>query len=385
MDSAEKKAREVLAARPGKLPVQGLYAGSLPLPYALQGMLSDTALPFVEIDSASSEWLSKIVNVKGPDVRLPTYPFLRLSLADETDVDCVVWKTSSDWSKSPPVRPGACLKVQYAATSLADVHLTVDVGDLQRRQLRWVFVDAETRKQLLAVPFWQRQPDGGRLSLSAFYRNRDESSPFSLAIRALVPTSPPRNAEGLPFVMEWLDAVPRELGTPENTKNRIARIRPAERVWPTEIRNESWKAGYLRAQTSQQPVLINNTLLVLPAQHKIRARWYESFERHSIAGQSLLTATYLSAWPQRPDAMSVTVDRTDFAGKRQWRLILTPDFASPAHERCITSSGYCYFYPRAMQIEGAELIVLGAYNNSNDLYEWVVPLTPEEIASPGSI
>lgn len=405
--SAEKDADRILEKTPGSISVTGLYTGSVDLRWALYGMLVESRLPFVEINTAGSAWL--LSQSKDPAALIPLaeqHPYVRLALGSQGNPACFSWKSSNDdWTANPPVRPRTCLLIQFVDELQSDLALSVDASEVRHRKLRWNLVDRATGNMRLSLPFWVSQVEGQPLFVSATYRVAHENYPFAKVIKKLAPTFVPTGQDGRPYLMTRIDADAIQRSERDVKATAIAAsFRPPTFDWTTAAgggRNERWIEGYDRAETTGLPTMHNNFWLILPQQDLIRPVCIEpggSSRSCTFVHNFLTAAGVLTFWvgpsyrdtsppgPMSPATSShpmyllLTGRRPE--GDLLWYVRIVPAELPESIQLCNDFSKSCAFYPRQATTTSQELIVRGTFRDDptsmrlpRDEFELVVPLS----------
>jgi hypothetical protein len=398
--SAEKEANKILDAFKEQIPVGGLYTGPVNLRGALYGMLVESRLPFIEVDTAGSAWL--LSDVKSPQpliLQAQQHKYIRLALGNQGDGDCVAFGFANDWINAPPVRPGTCVLAAFENELQSDLHLRLDTSEVSKRKLRWEVVDRATGKVRLSIPFWESQTSGKPLRVSATYRAAHETYPFVRVLRKLSPAFVPKGSTGRSFVMNKFEE-PAWAGS-----NSAVDVKGEFRLpivdWGAiqGPKNEYWKEGYERAFASGKPVIINNFLLIIPQNDTVGRACANpggnrcEFANNSVSDIGVLTATYDKAYSE-PEAfrshdraplihdMSIYITARSFSGSALWHVRISPASLPSSHQVCRNFSLGCYFYPEQATTTASELVVLGKFSSDGDAvgnlplneYELVVPL-----------
>lgn len=406
MRSAEKDADRILEKTPGSIPVTGLYTGSVDLRWALYGMLVVSRLQFVEINSAGSGWL--LSQSTEPEALIPLaeqHPYIRLALGSQGDPACLSWKISNDdWTANPPVRPRTCLLIKFVDELQSDLALSVDTSELRHRELRWDLVDRATGNKRLSLPFWQSQIEGKPLNVSAIYRAAHEAQPFSRVIKKLLPTAMPVGQDGRPYSMGWIDNDAiwlSELGV--GTTSISASFRSPAVDWAAvaqDPRNERWLQAYDRAAATGMPVILNNSLLVLPQQDQIRRACiapsrsgFCDFAKNFVSEAGVLTVRDNPAYqdpeflrkpgvPFRAQPLSVTLMGRKPEGALMWFVDITPAELPDSVRQCNDFSLGCYFYPRQATTVNQEVIIRGVFGARHDPTSRQLPRDEFELVVP---
>ncbi len=95
--AANEEANKILAAHTEPIPVNGLYSGSISLRWAMYGLLVESRIPFLEIDTAGSAWL--LSQAKAPQTLIPSaekYKYIRLRLTPSMRKTSFVRRIGSD-------------------------------------------------------------------------------------------------------------------------------------------------------------------------------------------------------------------------------------------------------------------------------------------------
>lgn len=399
-ESAEKEATRILKAHEDQIPTNGLYTGSVNLRWALYGMLVESRLPFIEVNTAGSAWLLSMAKMPAPLIaQAEQHKYIRLSLGKRDDPHCLTWANSSyDWTNKPPVRPGTCVLAVFDDDLQSNIQLNVDASRVSSRKLRWELVDRSTGKVLLSVPFWEPQTEGQPVHVSATYRYADEIDIFASVLRKLSPTLAPQGADGRPFVMNHMDEPRHE---PFKGISTVAgEFRSLELDWsaiPEPRVNETWEEGYQRAVATGQPVIINHTLLVVPKEDMVRSAclapgWCGSANFVSDVG--VLSVRHEAAYLERESVRSpyhgslthqmyVDVQGRTLNGQLLWFVKIEPTALPQPFQRCMDFKLACYFYPKQATTTNQELVIRGVFGAQNyqgepmpkDEYELVVPLS----------
>lgn len=252
--ATHKEATQTLDQFKTTLPVTGLYVGPLDLQHALYGLLVESRIPYVEIDSGASAWLA--ANAADPAQLLGAAgqaKVLRLSLGERQDPACFRWKNeNSDFTLQAPVRPGTCLVAHFGTTPQSSLRLQVNTAKVSKRRLEWQLVEQASNRLLLSIPFWQSQTKGQPLRVAVSYRSRQDDSPWIRMMRKLSP--PPAVAagdtHGQPYLLDWLPEIDRQKEARLKGSMVVGEVREAQLDGTASNRgpaNEAWSSAYQRA------------------------------------------------------------------------------------------------------------------------------------------
>ncbi len=376
--SADKEATKILKNYGEKNTVKGLYVGSLNLQWSLYGMLVESRLPIVEINTAGSAWLlSQVKEPKDAIAQALQHKYIRLALGERGAANCFPWKSDYyDFTTNVPVRPGTCLLVTYEDELASNLRLEVNTENLRHRELRWLVIDSNN-KTLLSVPFWQSQTEGKPLNLSAAYRARDESSIFARVIKTLKSNDPTPEDFANSRVLQWIRNVNSTKDQDIPTLQFQGSFREPMLSWGTPPRwqKESWESAYRQAYSNGMPAILNNSLLLIPRNNSVGiacANRYTACDSdlNVISPAGVLTASYQKAhppwkmWDQvRPgEEMKVYIAGRDLEGNLFWHIGITPREVSAHAQVCGDLNEYCYFYPMNVQLTSDELVILGSFS-----------------------
>jgi hypothetical protein len=384
--AANEEAKKILDAYSEKISVNGLYFDSIYLRFILKELLVAYQIPFVEIDTAGTKWLLSEMRPTAKMINdASNSRFVRLSLGDDTNPDCLEWKyKSDDWTKFIPLRPGACLVAAFENEIHSNLMLRVDASKVSQRELRWELLDSSSNRVLISVPFWESQSEGKPVSALPHI-----SSAFYGIMRKLEPIHVPLNAEQKPYVMTSIKetAAPSERNMDQI--RRVGNVRKPQLAWSDispRAHTESWADAYRRAYRTGAPTLLNAEYLILPREDrfgKVSAEW--GYDLRVVQEYGLLAAAYSKSYSfsnGETTLMNVRVSGRTFTGRMFWNIRIEPDALSGELLACADPANSCDFYPRDIQITDTELVVLGSFGATNhrdiDIkspYEWAVPLS----------
>lgn len=396
---AESEANKILGEFKDQISVQGLYAGSINLRSALYGMLVESRLPFIEINTHGSAWLLSLAKDPKPLLtNAEQHKYIRLSLGKQGAPNCFNW--TENWENQPPVRPGTCLSLTFDDKLQSDVQLSVDVSNIKSRILRWELLDRATGKVHLSVPFWESQTEGQPVRITATYRAAHEDYVFIRTLRKLSPALQPSATSEPPFIMHrFAKRTPEKLDGVVTMIHSEFRAPTLPKLTDADLhKNETWKEGYDRATATGKPVIINNTLLIVPYDDKVGPACAEpdslkcDFAKNFISDIGVLTSNYVPAY-QQPEAMRtrsfapppkhdmyVTVVARGFNGNLLWLAHIQPASFPATFQRCNDFSQGCYFYPTQVNTTSDELVIRGklqdgaSFYAKSDEFELAVPL-----------
>jgi hypothetical protein len=373
--STDARSDKILKALPQPIPVQGLYIGPLHVRYGLQGMLVESQLPMVEIDAAGAAWLLALARDPAPLAALATqHPYIRLTIAPDHHPDCFAFKnTQDDITRFHPVRPGHCMRAAFVDTLQSDLALRVDASRVAHRELSWELLVRASGKLLLRLPFWEYQHKGYPLSVSGTYRTAGETFTFARLIQALQPVDALGRAQKAAGIMTRIDYAARR-DTP-STSTEVAgyfRAIPPERVaMPWRVANESWPDGYARAYATGMPVILNNSIIILPKTDRVGpacvfARRDCSFADTFISGDVIMTTTAASVWntPAMDDispSVGIGVTGRYLDGRLAFDIFIVPATLSAASIGCDAGALTCSFRPDAIERNADQLVVRGRF------------------------
>jgi len=397
--NAESEANKILGAYKDRISVNGLYAGSINLRWAIYGMLVESRLPFIEINTSSSAWLLSLAKDPKPLIKdAEQHKYIRLSLGKQGAPNCFNW--TENWETQPPVRPGTCLLITFDDELQSDVQLSVDVSNVKNRILRWELIDRATSKVHLSVPFWESQTEGQPLRITATYRAAHEDYVFIRTLRRLSPVTQPSTSTERAFIMQrFAKRTPEKIDGVVTVIHSEFRDPTLPKLPDTDLhKNETWKEGYERAIATGKPVIINNTLLIVPNDDKVGPACAEpdnlkcTFAKNFISDIGVLTTNYVPAY-QQPEAMRtrffdpppkhdmyITVVARAFNGNLLWLTRIQPTSFPATFQRCNDFSQGCYFYPTQANTTTDELVIRGKlqdggrFDAKSDELELAVPL-----------
>lgn len=375
-EQAEAEAKRILQAHPGRIPVRGLYMGSLPLEYALFGMLVESRLPFIEIDTIGSNWLLSQAKHPRPLFEMAQRRrHIRLSIGGAGHPDCFEWSSPlDDLSNKPAVRPGRCLRVSFTDTLDSDVALEVDARQVAKRRLQWVLKDRRSGSIHLAVPFWQSQLKGKPLSVSTVYREPHENYIFIRVLRTLAPVGPVDNPDGRAHLLWRMKAPARRIDWPQGVAHpRVTLLAAGAAAGPIEApAGPSWKEAYAEAYASGRPVVVNHHLVVEPRGHRYGPACVDLvfdciYSSTFVAGDSLVS---VKSVPSRAEAtyarlkvpghgMQVYVMSRDLDNRLEWYTTVELETVPDVARACADPSRECRFSVSAALVRANSLILRG--------------------------
>lgn len=392
--SAAEAAREILEAQKHTIPAHGLFTGPLDLRSALYGMLVETRLPLVEIDTAGSAWLLSMAKAPQPLIANALKSrFIRISLGPEGDPNCFEWKSSlDDWVQSPPVRPGTCMLLHFTDELQSDLQLEVDASQATRRRLAWTLSDRPSGRVRLSVPFWQSQTKNAPLRVSVVYRAAHETNTFVDLLHKLAPAHTPTDASGMPWIM---NRISEDLKGEAKyaSMSYFGLVRSPTLDWAAMAASPpsaSWQESYARARTSNKPQIIG-TLLIVPQTDSVGpscAFAYRrgcEFTKSFLSEVGVLSIRHDKAYAPDPASatnttshqMSVIVGARGLDGRKLWGIGIEPASLPASFQACQDLRLGCYFYPDQVALTDDELVVLGRFQipnrpNSTETYELVI-------------
>jgi len=377
--SAEKEAQRILDTQKELIPVNGLYTGSIDLKWALSGMMVESKLPRVEINTEGSIWLLK--EARDPAAlaeQAARFKYIHLTLGDRGGENCFPWRQDyHDWTLHLPIKPGTCLQMEFSNELQADLELNVDASRVNNRELRWNLVERATGKALLSIPFWVSQLKGQPLNVGATYRVAHETYPFVKVIQKLSPINPARIADGSPRI---LNRSKRPLASFENSlfrTNVTGEIRLPELSWPPTTwpkDNVSWNEGYEKALASGKPFLLNRNMLIdLQRQQVGEACASPGFasSRCDFAYNFLYDGGVISTnsdhaykYSNLASEMSLSASVRTYDGQLLWYITISP---SAVPELCRDWSRGCIFFPHSATLVDEKLIFYGRFTTTGRL------------------
>ena len=393
--STEKEANQILEAFKEDLPVTGLNMGPLDVRWSLHELLVNRRIPFVEVGAGGTvDWL--ISETRDPaafkDLAKQT-KILRLSLGQRSSADCFQWKSDyNDFTKKPPVRPGTCLIAIFANEIKSNLRIEVNAAKVSSRELRWDVVDQVTNKVYLSLPFWESQVEGRPLRVVP--TDRGGFDPFGKVVSKLRPFGQPGEADPTanphPYVMDWFkDIDPRREG--KLSKSEVTgTFRSVQGTWefPAAVAgSESWESGYERAYRTGKPVLLNNSMLIVPSNNLIGPACANQFRnrcdyrKHTLTEIGVITTLSDSAsiitYPEGhvlKTQMRVNVAARSFEGDLIWNFAVTPEsLPEEVHQVCNDYKSKCEFSVDAVSLNNSELVIYGRFWRNSSHFELVVP------------
>jgi hypothetical protein len=382
--STEARTDKILKALPQPIPVQGLYIGALDARHGLTGMLVHSGLPMVEIDAAGAAWLlAQAHDPVAPSALARQHPYIRLTLAPADQLDCFAFKSrDADISQLLTVRPGYCMRAAFVDDLQSDLAVRVDASRVSHRELSWELIERGTGKLRLRLPFWETQREGHPVRVGGTYRERGETLSFARLIKALQPVDP----HGFPFksaaIMTLIDYAARK--DPSDTHVKVAgdfRALPSYTIpTPWRVDKESIAEGYARAHATGLPVILNNTILILPKTDSIgpacvyRQRTACDFTDTFIAGDIIMTTSVAPVWTSTtplyknylPSLMGLGVTGRDLGGRLVFSIVIAPATLPAPMPGCGAGPLKCSFRPYAIETTTTELIVRGDLSYSSN-------------------
>lgn len=373
----QAEADRMLAAHPGSIPVNGLHTGSLPLTSALFGMLAESRLPFVEIDTAGSQWFLSQAKDPQPLIALAQqHRHIRLSIGDDGHPDCFVWTTRlKDFTRALPIRPNRCLRMSFVDTLESNTALEVDISKAAKRRLQWVLKDRASETVHLAAPFWQSQVAGRPLSIYPSYRTHHEDNTFVRVVRKLAPSGPASNPDGSVHLL-WRIAPPvdkYDSGPPPDIHPRLEVLSGVLRPGPLSAPSpDNWDEAYAFAYASGKPVIVNDRLLLDPRRDRFGPACGKSVSECSnprvfMAGDSVLSVGTASGQPAHPTSrfpaipMRVYITSHDLDGRVEWKMAVVPDAFPEQAQGCHDVRLNCNFYVTDAGLRDGSVVVRGRF------------------------
>lgn len=380
--STEKEADQILEAFKNDLPITGLNLGPLDVRWSLQELLVKRRIPFVEIGAGGSvDWLMS--ESKDPvafqDLAKQT-KILRLSLGKRSSPDCFQWKSDYyDFTKKPPVRPGTCLIAVFANETKSNLRIEVNAAKVSSRELRWDVVDQVTNKVYLSLPFWASQVEGRPLRVVP--TDRGGIDPFGKVVNKLRPIGQPGEADPTanphPYVMDWFkDIDPRREGSLSKSKV-TGTFRSVQGTWEfpaVEAGSESWESGYERAYRTGKPVLLNNSMLIVPSTNLIGPACANPFRSRCDFSKQFLSefgvittisdGASIITYPEgrvSKTQMRVNVAARSFEGEVIWNFAVTPKALPEEVQVCNDFENKCEFSVDAVRLIDSDLVFYGHF------------------------
>lgn len=397
--SMNQEASKILEQHKEKIPVKGLYTGSLDLTNSLFGLFAESGIPLIEVSTEGSAWLlSQTHDPRFYIEQATQHKYIRLSFGQQGDFNCLKWKNSTSFTDMPPVRPGTCLLAEFDNRLESDVAIKVDTKNIDKRKLEWNLINISTNDKLFSIPFWQTQQEDKPLALNTNYREANENNPFTQTIKKLLPQSFDKKPYKSSFLLN-------KITTESNNNEKLffARITsdltPPEFDWreiQAERETQDWKEGYARAYARNLPTIVNNGLLLVPTDDTYGKACASpencTFAKNFVSKIGVLTTNYQAAspfsTPYTPGSspasagheMYITLFARTFKGEQLWALEITPTSLPDKYSVCKDFSRGCYFYPDLATISSEKIIIRGALraginSPTQDLYELNIPLT----------
>lgn len=375
-EEAAAEAKRILQSHPGRIPVNGIYTGALPLTHALYGILVESRFPWVEIDTAGSHWLLSQARDPRPLIALAQqHRHIRLSIGEAGHPDCFVWNSMlDDLTDKPAVRPGRCLRVSFIDTLASDAALEVDVSQAAKRRLRWVLKDRASGNVHLAVPFWESQVTGKPISVSTTYRARHENDVFIRVLRTMAPVGPAGNPDGSVHLLRETDPpFRRYLGSSPLVQGTMAVLSPDTPPRPVAApAPDRWEDAYAQAYASGLPVVVNHKLVIDPAGNRFGPACVQivmecDYSKTFVAGKSLLTVndarsrpasgSSTSGIPGRP--MRLYVMSRDLDDRLEWHMTVVLEKLPKLALACEDLRQECGFIVVEAGMRDGSLVVRG--------------------------
>lgn len=398
---ADTKADAILAAHNEQIPVKGLYTKSLDISDALNGMLIDRRLPFIEINSAGSAWLlGQAINPQPLIDKAEQYPYIRLSLGSSVSPDCVNWASKTkEITASPPVAPGTCLLISFTDELKSDLQLDVNSSLIQKRELRWELTDRINGRTLLSVPFWNNQVTGRPLRAFAYYQDESSFNSFGRVIKKLDPQSLNLRADGRPFLLNRMSKpAPNEYLRPKRLVQGQFRESKVLRSSGTFTEKETtWEEVYERALSINSPTVMNDVLVFDPKSYAVgQACAFPSVVGSCRSAWNFATSVGLVSARESGSNEPPISNSRDMANAGQGlrleiairnyegHLVWFGDIVAPSYpdsfQECVDGKYLCLFYPKQAITTEDELIFNGSLvaavgYGQRAPYELTVPLS----------
>lgn len=375
--TAERDARGIVDAYRTPAAVTGLYVGPVNLQWALFGMLIDRQLPFVEIDTAGSKWLlEQALNPQAMIDKALQHKHIRLELGDDTHPDCFRHKSSNaDFTLAPPVRPGTCMLATFTNDLQSDLQLGVDASRVGRRELKWVLSDRASGRTLLTVPFWQPQTKGQPLYTPITYRQAHEDNGIIRLLKKLTPTRQPVTQNGRPYVMQHHRDSDSRTDTDLEWGGTVeGRFRAPQVDWAAlgpPLKNRSWADAVSVAYSRGKPVVLNDRLLIDPAQDGVFPACANPSGRncdfaHSSATEiGVVSVNTSSAYAHSNGdtaPLRVQVSARRFTGELIWYFGITRMLFPESAAGCANPVVRCDFSVDQVIVTHDELVLRGKFN-----------------------
>lgn len=365
---AQDNAAEILRKQP-LIPINGIYAESISLKFALYGLLVDRQFSFVEGDVARDEWLLAVVQDKHAIVTKSIGKrFYRLALGPSESPDCIsLVEEKLDPAKRQEVQPETCLTLVFDNTLLSDTRLRFNYDKKFFNFFGDVYLEVSRNgdaKPIVSIPYapWAGEPE----SLS--YYGRGERSSFGDLMRKLSPRTVNLAKDGKPFVLNITSGKQVE---EERIFPTVIVRRSVDDVERESIQQlEDWDKAYKKAQSTGLPVAFDGRFIVLPNAHTI-------FDAGGSFSGFYVTecCAFLSNHTWKYE-LHITVEA--LTREKRVTLILEPELL-PEEVLARPIGGMVKrFLVRKLRVTDSELIVTGEYVVDDTFrsapYEWVVSL-----------
>jgi hypothetical protein len=360
--NAEKKASAIFITQP-MIPITGLYTESIPLKSALYGMLIERRFSFIEGDVAGSQWLFDMA--KDPQAlaeKAKDNQYFRLSFGSNDSQDCLSWKDESKrLDKGVPVRPGTCLRVIFDNHLLADTRLRVNLDRVNRHEIRWEITRIQETGPIISIPFWFKRSDKPIL-LDVYnyvlYTDKHNYSSFARLIRKLAPETLNLNSDGRPYVLSIFPGDRSVFSRHHLPLNPPVTVRQAGDTW-IDRKKETWEEGLRRAETLNQPTIINDVIVILPKSEEIIYNFTNEI------GGTVSLATECCVFVLRrftPNIVhGIKIAIWSYGGDSR-NIIIKPDSLPADVSFCVRVKD-CNFRADDFKITDTDIVVVGRYSN----------------------
>lgn len=397
---ADAKANAIFATHDEKFPVKGIYTASLELTSALEGMLVESRLPFVEVSTNGSAWLLRQAMNPQPLIDQATkFPYMRLSLGQKGQPNCFAWASDSKiFTTAPPVSPGTCLLVSFTNELQSDLQLNVDATLVSKRKLQWVLIDRISNRNLLSIPFWNTQFAGHPLQAFALYQSASDNNSFSRIIKKLNPTAISTRTDGKPIVLNrMLEPTANESQLPKAFTQ--GQFRESKRTWAPVVAADSqttWEEAYSQAVSSGSPTIMNDALIFDPKSSTVgracafppgddRCRLAWKFATNlglistSETGSNQYPTNKISKTDEARRDMRLNLAIRTYQGRLVWFGEVGVQSFPDGYQVCTDGQYLCLFYPNQAITTEEDLIIHGSLvaaigYGQRGSFELVVPL-----------
>lgn len=380
--STEKEANRILEAFKEDLPATGIYMGPLDVRWSLDEMLVSRRIPFVEVGPGETvDWL--ISESRDPTAfkdLAKQATTLRLALGKRGSADCFQWKSDyNDFTTKPPVRPGTCLTAVFANQIKSNLRIEVNAAKVSDRELRWEVVDQVTNKVYLSLPFWESQVEGRPLRVVP--TDRRGLDPFGKVVSKLKPIGLPGEADPTanshPYVMSWFKEIDPRRESRLSQSEITGTFRQVQEKWELPVirsSSESWESAYERAYRTGKPVLLNNSMLIVPSTSLIGPACANPFRnrcnyrQHTLTEIGVITTIHegarITKYPEGrvlKTQMRVNVAARSFDGDLIWNFAVTPESLPVEAHICNDLENGCGFSADAVLLKNSELVIYGRF------------------------